>query len=299
MFLEKVFCRIDGGFGNQLFQYAAARSLADRLGVDLALDLRLLEINDSRKFELDRYQIRAEIATDKELAHLPNSRSTRLGRIFSNLSLAFPEFISYPIIWQRSVEYDLRFLKIKKPIFLVGYWQTEQYFYWNRFRLINDLQPNESLYSDNALRRCIEGTVSVALHIRRGDYISNSAAASVHGLCDKQYYTNAVQYMIDALKDIQLFIFSDDTEWVRGNLEFAVPCIIVDAQHGSSTLFDFEMMRSCKHHIISNSTYSWWAAWLAEHSNQIVIAPKQWFKNKALNAQDLVPARWVRLHAEG
>lgn len=295
MKLDQFVCRLDGGFGNQLFQYATARSIADRLGCDLLLDARAVQTKDSRDYGLGRYAIRADLAAPDLLDALPSPRSSRAGRLRSRLALAVPSLFPSPVFWPASFAYDERVLCITRPMYLVGYWQSERYFGWNRSRLQADLHIKQPVLDPTGLKERIVASHSVALHIRRGDYHTNTAAAQTHGLCDHRYYVDAVSYMAKHHSDMQLFVFSDEPEWVRQNFQFNVPMVVVDASMGSSTSFDFEMMRTCKHHIISNSTYSWWAAWLAEHDRQIVIAPQRWFNDQTIASQDVVPQRWVRI----
>ena len=295
MQLDQIVCRMDGGFGNQLFQYAAARSLADRLGCDLLLDIRALAQQDSRAYGLNSYAIRARVADSSLLATLPPARASRIGRLRSRLGHALPALLPYPVFWSKSFAYDRRVMQITTPVYLVGYWQSEQYFAWNRNRLLQDLCVMDVMPDPMDMKARISATTSVALHIRRGDYISNASASAIHGLCDQQYYVDAVALLANQLKDMHLFVFSDDPAWVQENFTFDVPTLFVDAAQGSSTQFDFEMMRHCQHHIISNSTYSWWAAWLAGHAGQIVVAPRRWFKDASIPSQDVVPQRWVRI----
>lgn len=296
MWPKQVIARIEGGLGNQLFQYAAARSLADRLGCGLALDLRGLVQNGDRPFQLDLYRIRAEIATPELLASLPDWRSTRWGRIRSALSLTMPALCSFPVFWPRSFAHDPRFEQITLPVYLVGYWQSEKYFAWNRAQLLHDIQLRASLPAAFAsLQERISATHSVALHIRRGDYVSNAAAAQFHGLCDMGYYQRAVQALQDEHPDIEVFVFSDEPDWARAHLQLTVPMHVVDANPPDQGHIDMELMRQCRHHVIANSSFSWWGAWRCESPGQRVYAPSRWFADPGVDTSDVIPARWTRL----
>lgn len=295
MHLRKVIARIEGGLGNQLFQYAAARSLADRLNCDLALDLRGLDENGDRPFQLNLYKIRAHIASNQELENLPKPRSTRWGRIRSSFSQSMPAIYSYPIFWPRNFSFDSRFEKITHPVFLVGYWQSEKYFLWNRHCLLNDFQLYTPLPETAPFLQNIRSTESVALHIRRGDYVTNTAAANFHGVCDLSYYQHAVKSLRSQLEDIQIFVFSDDLDWAKTNLKLTVPLHYVDINTSDKGHLDLELMRQCRHHIIANSTFSWWGAWLCTSKDQVVYAPARWFKNSKTDTSDIIPTRWNRL----
>lgn len=292
MWPAQVIARIEGGLGNQLFQYAAARSLADRLGCELALDLRGLEDNGDRPFQLDLYRIRARVATPQLLAGLPDWRSSRWKRLHSRLSQCMPAVCSFPVFWPRSFAFDPRFERIARPVYLVGYWQSEKYFDWNRARLLQDIQlvsptPETTPWLDQ-----IRHTCSVALHIRRGDYVSNPSAAQFHGVCDMAYYQTAVQTLRQQFPHMQVFVFSDEPEWARKNLRLDVPTYYVDANPGQ---VDLELMRQCRHHVVANSSFSWWGAWLCESAGQVVHAPRRWFADPVTDTSDVVPVRWMQL----
>ena len=296
MWPTQVIARIEGGLGNQLFQYAAARSLADRLGVGLVLDLRSLAANGDRPFQLDLYKIRAVVASTEMLAALPDWKPTRWGRMRAALSRVAPAVCAFPVVWPRSFAYDPRFESITRPVYLVGYWQSEKYFAWNRGALLKDIQLRVPVPDEVAkvLAR-INATNSVALHIRRGDYVSNAAAAQFHGLCDMAYYQHAVQALKDEHPDIEVFVFSDEPDWARENLKLPVPTHVVDANPPDQGHIDMELMRQCRHHVIANSSFSWWGAWRCELPGQHVYAPGRWFADPGVDTSDVTPARWIRL----
>lgn len=295
MWPQKVIARIEGGLGNQLFQYAAARSLADRLGCELALDLRGLAENGDRPFQLDLYRIRAEVATPALLASLPDWRPSRWARLRGWFSQALPQVSAFPVFWSRSFAYDSAFARLRRPVYLVGYWQSEQYFSWNRARLLQDIQLVDPPVSSDPLLEQIRSTCSVALHVRRGDYVSNAAAAQFHGLCDMAYYQKAVDALKSRFPDLKVYVFSDEPDWARSNLRLGVPTHVVDAYPPTQGHLDMELMRHCRHHIIANSSFSWWGAWRNENPSQQVIAPQRWFADAGVDTSDVVPAHWSRL----
>ena len=295
MWPKQVIARIEGGLGNQLFQYAAARSLADRLQCDLALDLRGLAENGDRPFQLDLYRIRATQADAQLLETLPSTRFSTVARIHASISLTFPSIFGFPVFWPRDFSYDSRFDRISRPVFLVGYWQSERYFTWNRTRLLMDLEPVRPLIAENAVLTHIRSTQSVALHIRRGDYVSNVAANKFHGLCDMDYYHRAIMNLKRILTEFEVFVFSDEPEWAKRNLQLDVSTHYIDSHSEGNGFIDLELMRNCKHHIVANSSFSWWGAWLCESVGQHVHAPMQWFADPNTNTSDVVPSRWNRI----
>jgi hypothetical protein len=294
MWPSEVIARIEGGLGNQLFQYAAARSLADHLGCDLALDLRGLAKSGDRQFQLNLYHIRANIARSEILSSLPSWRPSRWGRIRSSLAQTMPALFSYPAFWSRTFAFDARFEHISQPVYLVGYWQSEKYFAWNRECLLNDLRLMDPVSPASPMLDLIRSTRSVALHIRRGDYVSNASAAKFHGLCDITYYQRAVDALKSRFSDIQIFVFSDEPDWALANLRLGVTTHIVNENPPEKGYLDLELMRECQHHVIANSSFSWWGAWRCNKPDQIVYAPRRWFADPAVDTTDVVPTRWIQ-----
>jgi Glycosyl transferase family 11 len=289
---NQVVARIEGGLGNQLFQYAAARALADRLGCDLSLDLRGLALNGDRPYQLDLYNIRASIATDTLLEVLPNWRPTRWRRFKAAAALRLPTLLSQDVFWPRSFAFDARFDEISRPVYLVGHWQSEKYFSQNRASLLKDIQLLAPLAKQTSWLDRIESSCSVALHIRRGDYVSNQAAAQFHGLCDMSYYSAAIESIKQPWPKIEVFVFSDEPDWARANLRLDVPTHFIDANPGH---IDLELMRRCQHHVIANSSFSWWAAWLASSKQQMVCAPRRWFADQRIDTSDVLPSTWLSI----
>lgn len=292
---EKVVARIEGGLGNQLFQYAAARSLADRLQCDLLLDVRGIEENGDRPYQLDLYHVRAEIAVGKVLNTLPTWRSSRAARVYQSLSFLMPGIVHSPVFWPRSFAYDERIERLQRPVYMVGYWQTERYFAWNRKRLLQDLTLRADLDVGGVWLQKIKNSNSVSLHIRRGDYVSNTVAAQQHGTCDIAYYQRAITSLLKQQPDIEVFVFSDEPQWAAANLHLPVPTHVVDANSPECGYLDLALMRQCRHHVLANSSFSWWGAWLCTYAGQRVYAPSRWFANPSIDTTDVIPSHWQRL----
>jgi hypothetical protein len=294
---DQVVARVEGGLGNQLFQYAAARSLADRLQCGLLLDVRGIAENGDRPYQLDIFHARADIANHNVLDALPSWRSSRAGRIRQSLSFAMPGTVRSSVFWPRSFAYDGRIERLQHPVYMVGYWQSERYFAWNRSRLLQDLTLLSGNTADIDWLRKINNSNSVSLHVRRGDYVSSTSAAQHHGTCDMAYYQHAIASLVQRQPDIEVFVFSDEPQWAADNLHLSVPTHIVDANSPECGHLDLELMRQCRHHVLANSSFSWWGAWLCVHAEQLVYAPGRWFADPSIDATDIVPARWRRLQA--
>jgi len=141
----------------------------------------------------------------------------------------------------------------------------------------------------------ISAVNAVCVHIRRGDYVSNPTTNQFHGNCSLEYYRPAMGIMALKVEDPNYFIFSDDPEWASDSLKGASSMTTVDHNKADRNYEDLRLMSLCKHHIIANSTFSWWGAWLCKYTGKIVIAPRRWFRDELLNTSDLIPTGWKRI----
>ena len=184
---------------------------------------------------------------------------------------------------------------VPRDCYLVGYWQSEKYFRSAALGIRADFTFKSSLANRNAeLAEQIGQANAVSLHVRRGDYAKNPKTNATHGLCSLDYYRAAIQYVSNRVEQPCFFIFSDDIAWVKDNLKIDFSCQYVDHNHGTKSYNDMHLMSLCQHHIIANSSFSWWGAWLNPSPEKIVIAPKKWFANKN-NIKGLFPQGWVSL----
>lgn len=148
----------------------------------------------------------------------------------------------------------------------------------------------------------ITQTNSVSIHVRRGDYYNNESAFKIHGnITTKKYYENALEFIKEKVKNPVFFVFSDEFEWVKKNLYFFSnygEVHIIDWNKGFDSYIDLQLMSNCKHNIIANSSFSWWAAWLNKNKNKIVISPKKWVNNINENKIDIIPNNWIKIPIE-
>ena len=149
----------------------------------------------------------------------------------------------------------------------------------------------------NTYRRQIEGAKQpISVHIRRGDYVSHPEFSQSFGFVGVDYYRSAIARLMAQFPDACLFLFSDDPAWVQDNLAPDAPCVFVKNTGPDADVDDLQLMSLCKHHIIANSSFSWWGAWLNADKRKVVIAPDRWFKNKPdWDTKDLLPPTWLRL----
>lgn len=290
-----IIVRLQGGLGNQLFQYAAALALAKHLGTSVGFDLRFLAANNiettPRDFELGDFNIPVRpIPLVDQLAF--GMLKVPFKSIFKYLA---ESIFSTRFFTEKSMQFDPVFFTGKSSHhYLKGYFQSERYFTSIRNDILKSLP---SYPPDSMLANDIRSCNAVSLHIRRGDYASVSSIQKVHGLLPLTYYYTAINYLIHRLEDIHVYVFSDDIAWAKDNLVLPVKTTWATENQLNKSYKDMLLMSLCKHHIIANSSFSWWGAWLSTDSESIVIAPKQWFADEKYQSQsqDIIPDRWITI----
>lgn len=292
-----VYVEIFGGLANQMFQYAAGRSLADRLGCPLKLDLSAFRTLEKRPYQLDRFGVKEAAAPDSELAPL-KSRKGRIQRFLRRLNGQRGSALLEAVFAEPDWHYSPELFEQRPPVVLRGYWQSPRYFAHLRDDLLRIFTLVDGLSSySQAMRQQITETPAVSIHVRRGDYVANPEAAKVHGTCSLDYYRRAVDLMVRLHPDARFYIFSDDIPFVREAFDFCPNRTIVDGNQGAAAE-DMMLMRACNHHIIANSSFSWWGAWLCEAPGKTVIMPRRWFSEESLLRTytfDLYPDEWLSL----
>ncbi|MBL0358838.1 MAG: alpha-1,2-fucosyltransferase [Chitinophagaceae bacterium] len=283
--------KLQGGLGNQLFQYAIGKRLALHHNTPFKLDTTFLNQTEAtgkitpRSYELDQLSTTDETASAADIHAFSNSANLlhRLKKYFTRSKY----------IREKSFRFDPDFLSYGNNCYLDGYWQCENYFIEISDVLRNEfkckLAPDEK---NIEMQANIASTNAVSIHIRRGDYISNPAAHQFHGICSLEYYQQAVDLIAAKTSNPHFFIFSDDVNWVAANFTINFPTIIVDINDSSSGAKDMQLMSCCKHHIIANSSFSWWGAWLNTDQQKIVVAPKNWFRDSSIDTSTILPASW-------
>ena len=281
--------RLIGGLGNQMFQYAAGRALAFSNNWDLKLDISgYKNYTLHNGFELELLNIRAGVATDDEVSSLVNVRSRLFRLISKKLGLKNKSHF-----FEKSFLYDPNFFNIKHSVYIDGYWQSYKYFEQIESQLRSELTPKNHLTGLNLdVSQQIAKVNAVSLHIRRGDYLSNQSTNKVHGLLGIEYYEKAIQIISNKVSEPYFFVFSDDIAWARENLQLTNKVRFIDHNSGKSSYEDMRLMSLCKHHIIANSSFSWWGAWLGQNPNKIVLYPEKWFATNDRHISTLCPPEW-------
>ncbi len=294
--------KLMGGLGNQMFQYAAAKSISLKNNTELFLDLNFLldrtphENFTFRDFDLSIFNATYKIADKALTEHFLGSDNS-----FKNIAIKVKKKISNKNFYyyhEPFFHFNPDFYQLKDNYYLEGYFQSEKYFSDNASIIRNDfiIQHPISKKTQSLLSEIQADNNSVCLNVRRGDFVSNPLMAAEHGLLGLDYYHSAVHELMQIEKNITLYIFSDDVEWCANNLKFDVPAIFIDHTYAGEKFSTYLLlMKTCHHFIIPNSTFGWWAAWLGDYSDKIVIAPKNWFKDKSRNTKDVLPALWRKL----
>jgi hypothetical protein len=284
-----IYLRLMGGLGNQLFQYAAGRSLADRLGVELVLDDRyVVRKSQHTGLALDAFNVRARLM-DKLERQAFSEVKIRLARWFKKLIRPLGK-----VFWETQYNYDPSIDTTPVGQLLIGFWQSEAYMH-DMHQLRLDLVLKAPLSAPaQKVKRIIDAVESVALHVRRGDYLKDQKTITRHGACSQSYYQNAIDYVLEKKPMAEFFVFSDDPEWVKAHLKLPPQCTYVSAANIAAEE-DLVLMSGCKHQIIANSTFSWWGAWLNNSCDKIVVCPTPWFDDNNIVTKDLLPANWHQL----
>lgn len=291
-----VISQILGGLGNQMFQYAAGRALSLASNQPLSFDLIGFEnYRLHHGFELQRvFNLDVNEADTQIVQDMLGWRSNCLVKKILKRS-QFAPFRGHKFVVEPHFHYWPGLISLAGDSYLVGYWQSEQYFKAFENTVRQDFifrDPLVGRNSDFALE--MKDKQSVSLHVRRGDYVSNPKNRKVMNLCEPDYYMRAIAHIAKQVSDPTFYIFSDDPDWVERHLPMKFSNVIVSHNRGKDSYIDMQLMSLCKHHIIANSSFSWWGAWLNSDKNKIVVAPQKWFVNEH-QVRDLFPPGWVVL----
>ncbi|MGF1750749.1 alpha-1,2-fucosyltransferase [Vibrio cionasavignyae] len=279
---------LQGGLGNQMFQYAAAYSLSIDKGCDVELDLSWFDSQQAttyRSFELNVFGAKFEEVKHQAKRGFVEHCIFKIRQCCSKHSLKVinePHFHYWP---------DINNIALGSK--LVGYWQSDKYFSHNRKSILDEFtfpkitEEHNVYYADR-----ISSTLnSVSLHVRRGDYVSDASTNAHHGCCSMGYYQRSISKLDSQLDDTHYFIFSDDPKWVQDTFKLDNMTIVV-GNNDSLSYRDMQLMSMCKHHIIANSSFSWWGAWLGNQAG-LTIAPKNWFLKSDIDTSDVYADSWL------
>lgn len=291
-----IIVRIFGGLGNQLFQYAAGRAVALNAGLPLKLDTTDFTVDPRRKYRLHLFNVLEDFASSEEIAAFLPRKGPTVRWFMSQIQRRLLPFHLRPLIFERMPAYDPALFRVKHSAYLFGYWQSDLYFQGisDTIRREFVLRPAPS-EENRALLEQISNTQAVSLHVRRGDYVRDPATNRRHGALTNDYYETAIRKLSEQVTNPHFFVFSDEIEWVKENLPLPYPATYVDINGEDQEYEDLRLMSHCRYHIIANSSFSWWGAWLADYPDKIVIAPRRWFTDPNRVSASRYPEGWIVL----
>lgn len=284
-----IIVQLTGGMGNQLFQYAAGKSLALFKHTVVKFDTSFFDTQKSRSLDLKYFDLDLNIASQEEIQRLQQQKL--IAKIFQKMGPPHTR----KAYREPFFHFDANFFSTNNDVYLKGNWQSEKYFKPFEKQVRNNLLIKQEYTShlENPGKE-LGASSSVSVHIRRGDYLQQKTL-DYHGILSKEYYNEAIQKIAKKVPGARFYFFSDDIEWVKENLQLDHPCEFISGKTSHSAIEDFYLMQNCRHHIIANSSFSWWAAWLNKNAEKIVVAPKQWFKQGPKDTYDLLPEEWIKI----
>ena len=294
-----IISQLKGGLGNQLFQYACGRALVlrqEKKGLNpgkLKLDISGYGTQNGtdtpRQYILAKYNIDAEIATPEEIKKLKYP--------FGIISKA-RRYLWVKVLKQGNFSFRKYIFDSKGQTYLDSFFQTEKYFIDHEQEIRRELTLKNPLgeTAQTALVEIQKTSISVSMHVRRGDIVQQAEGNPYYGICTPEYYSEALSSIAEKIggKEFKVFVFSDDIEWVKKNITIPYPTKYVSLPE----IADYEelyLMSKCDHNIIANSSFSWWGAWFNQNLQKIVIAPKLWVTRMHWWHKDTVPESWTRI----
>jgi hypothetical protein len=297
-----IIVRLQGGLGNQLFQYALGKHLSIIHKKTLKLDISNYTTaksdpqKDERRYCLKHLNIKAQITEPEDTAPFQKYFKNKFFSKRLIYIIDFGKYFKYSYIFEPPNNFfifDAHLLtkSFQKIVYLDGYWQTEKYFTSIEHIIRKDFifkevpdKVNKKILTE------IDSSHAVCIHVRRGDYaIKNSPK---HRVLSLSYYHKAAVDLAQTVKNPCFYVFSDEPEWAKNNLQLNFPLTFISHNGDNKNYEDLRLMIHCKHHIIANSTFSWWGAWLGKKSGQLVYAPKRYFIHKDIPTFDFYPASW-------
>jgi hypothetical protein len=285
---------IKGGLGNQMFQYAFGRKMSIINNAELFLDLRWFNTENEdfpRKYVLDKFNINAEIA-NPILINKVRGGFKNYDSIYNRILKKICPFLFKNNISEKNIHFDPTIFNKKGDKYYDGYWANFNYFIDIDDVIMKDLTllVNFETSKKNLIDE-IRGRNSISIHIRRGDYAKIDSTREFHGLLSKKYYESSIEKIVQIVNEPHFYFFSDDIAWVKENYNIACPHTFVENSPDGEEYFDLVLMSMCKHNIIANSTFSWWAAWLNNNPDKVIFVPYNWSK-VIPDSSEIVPKSW-------
>jgi len=299
--------RLLGGLGNQLFQYAVGRSLSIDRDDSLYLDASFYDYphfwTATRECKLNHFNITGDFI------HCPRLPASFMSLV-SQGAWKMPEMVNFaseslfrkipcPIHQTQYIHESIlnscpEMFDLSGNLYLDGNWQSEKYFDKYPDVIKNDLRVLTSPSPENIKwGEFISKQNTICLHVRRGDYVTDSVAKQHVGTCSLDYYKRAIDYIADRVDNPVFIVFSDDIPWAREHIPICFPVYYMTHNNGETDYEDLRLMSLCKNFITANSSFSWWGAWLGDYEDKIVVCPQRWYNDGTKN--NIIPDRWVKI----
>lgn len=279
-----IIVKVTGGLGNQMFQYAMYKSL-EKKGKHVKLDSTSYYNvkKEHNGYELERvFDIKPNKPNKEDLKKFDENNISILDRIkrkfFGDKKFVYDT---------KEYVFNENIYKLKNS-YLNGYWQSIKYFEGIEEDIRKDFKFKKELDNKNLeILNEIENSNSVSIHIRRGDYMTPENYKIYGNIATPKYYKESIKLIEEKIENPTFFVFSNDMEWVKENIQINSRVFYVDINSGDDSYKDMQLMSKCKHNIIANSSFSWWGAWLNENKNKIVVAPKKWINRDDVDSDNI------------
>lgn len=291
-----IYLTIKGRLGNQMFQYAMARALQEKLNTEILIDWHhviesdkrepsigyknsLCDFNVSDFKSIDQSKYRENMSLRQYLTFRSYEKNFPFGGNIESKAAFERNFYNKHkhsgLLFFENGYMDFDLSKLPKNIFLSGYYESTKYFENIKDKIKQEFTPiHPKLEHNIALYDKIENTNSVCVTVRRGDFVKSS----FHNVCRTEYFLKGMDIIAEKVDNPHFFIFSNDVDWLKQNVNFKYP---VTFETGNDPVWEkLRMMYSCKHFVISNSTFSWWAQFLSKDENKVVVSPDRWYNSK-------------------
>ena len=284
-----IVARIEGGLGNQLFQYAFGTQLAYQHNTELVLDLSSYASKPAHGYMLDRCSIRARELKSEERQRIPGRYGEGKRSLLQALAFAGKELTR---VRERPFGFSEKYMSAPDDSYLVGYWQSERFFRDVTTNIREQFRPAVSMSSETLrIRDRMLNSSSIAIHLRRGDYITTKPMAARNLSLD--YYRECVVSQLERRPESEVYVFSNDIPWCRANLDLPRPVYFVEHTNNATAHEDLWLMTAAECLVIANSTFSWWGAYLGERQERTVFTPKSWYHPNTLDDQSINCKDWI------
>lgn len=299
-----IIIKLQGGLGNQIFQYAFGESLSSIHNTTVKYDSSWLNYSGPnshrivRQFDLGAFNFKVNQAKNSDLKRWIGTKPARQSLTYVTCNLIQSRiFKQFPIIKEPHFQYSESMIQNSTNLYYDGYWQSEKYFLPVKEKIRSELTPRVPLDSEtNDLYQEITNQNSLCVNVRRGDFASDKQSNEFHGLLGNEYYSAAVELLFKSEKFDQIYVFSDEPDWCFNFLRLGVPFKTVGHRFAGPKFSHYlKLMSAAKGFVIPNSTFAWWAAWLAQPKPDQIVAPQKWFTDSTIETSDLINSGWKRI----